>query len=219
MLLIKPGIKPNRFVFLWAVGIIIGWALITYPGLTLRDEVRVIHSWAMLLPISLNLFFFTFLMGAVIGLVQYLFCRQDLAISWRWVFVSALSYGFGTSAGFLLSSLVLGNPEIFSNNGTSFLSVPLDFIMLIGGGLTALSQALAIRNIFLGNIKELLLWALATALSWEVGFFIASYAGAANLPIFMQSGLAGLAIGLGSALLLNFEMKNKPNGSTHPLKS
>ena len=150
-------------------------------------------------------------MGAMIGLLQYLLCRQDIAISWRWVFVSAFSYCVGTSVAFLLSSLVLGNPKIFSNNGTSFLSVPLDFIMLIGGGLTALIQALAIRNIFLGNTKELLLWALATALSWEVGFFIVGYAGAANLPLFLQSGLAGLVIGLASALLLNIEIKNTQN--------
>lgn len=207
MLQIKPGIKRNRFVFLWAVSIMVGWTLITYPGLTLRDEVKVIHSWAMLLPISLNLFVFTFLMGAIIGLLQYLFCRQDVAISWRWVFISALSYGVGTSASFLFSSVAMGNPEIFSNNGTSFLSVPLDFTMLIGGGLTALIQAFAIGGTFFRDPKEILSWTLAAALSWEVGFFISSYAWRANIPLFVQSGLAGLVISLATVLLLNIQMK------------
>ena len=95
------------------------------------------------------------------------------------------------------------------------MSMPLDFTMLFGGGLTALIQALAIRNIFSGNTKEMLLWVLATALSWEAGFFISAYALGANLPLFLQSGLAGLAIGLASALLLNIEIKNMQNQITN----
>ena len=207
MLQIKPEIKRSRFVFLWAISIIVGWTLITYPGLTLRDEVKVINSWAMLLPISLNLFVSTFLMGAVIGLLQYLFCRQDVVISWHWVFISALSYGVGTSISFLLSSVTMGNFEIFSDNGINFLSVPLDLTMLIGGGLTALIQAQALRNTFFRDSKEILSWTLATALSWEVGFFISSYAWRGNMPRFEQSGLAGLTISLATALLLSIQIK------------
>lgn len=212
MLRFKTEFKRWRFIFGWVVSIILGWTLITYPGLTLRST--VLSSWVMLLPIAFNLLAFASLLGGVIGLLQYLLCHFDVVVSWQWILISAVSYGVGSSVAFLFSSVVIGilHPEIFSSGGTSSLSMPLDFTMLIGGSLTTLLQVSLMRDVFLRNTKEILAWVSGTAISWEVGFFLSAYGWGANLPFSIQSGLAGLAIGLGTALLLSVQMKTLQQG-------
>ena len=207
MLQLKSAFKTRRFIFGWVVSIVMGWTLITYPGLILRST--VLSSWKMLLPIALQLLAFALLLGGIIGLLQYLLCRWDVVLSWQWILISAVSYGVGSSVAFLFSSAVLGisNPGIFSSGGASSTYMPLDFTMLFGGGLTTLMQAPPMRDVFFCNPKAVLSWILGVALSWEIGFFLAAYGWGANLPLFIQSGLAGLAISAGTALLLSIQMK------------
>jgi len=207
MLQLKSAFKSRRFIFGWVVSIVLGWTLITYPGLALRNT--VLSSWKMLLPIAFDLLVFAFFLGGIIGLLQYLFCRADVVIPWQWIFISAFSYGVGSSGAFLFSSAIIGltHPEIFSSGGASFLSMPLDFTMLFGGGLTTLIEVSAMRDAFFRNSKEILAWISGVELSWGIGFFLSAYGWGANLSLFIQSGLAGLAIGLGTALLLSIQMK------------
>lgn len=207
MLQLKSSFKTHRFIFGWVVSIMFGWTLITYPGLVLRST--ILSSWIILLPIALKLLAFAFLLGGIIGLSQYLLCRLDVVISWQWILISAVSYGVGSSAAFLFSSAALGisHPEIFSSGGASSLTMPLDFTMLFGGGLTTLMQVPPMRDVFFRNSKAILSWILGVGLSWEIGFFFSAYGWGANLPLFVQSGLAGLAIGIGTALLLSIQIK------------
>lgn len=208
MLQIKSVANYLRFNSLWAIGIALGWAVVVYPGLELRSE--AISSWTMLLPIAVKLFGLSSLLGGIIGLFQYLFCRLDGFVSWQWALVSAVSYGLGTSFAFLISSGVTGalHPEIFNSGGTNFMLMPLPFVMLIGGSLTAFIQAFAFEKAFFRSGKEVLSWTLASGLIWEMGYFVSSYAWGRGFPAFLQSGLCGLIVGLGTAILLGIQSKS-----------
>lgn len=211
MLHIKSIPNHRLFILLWAVSITLGWTIIIYPGFIFRN--MVLSSWTMLLPVALRLFSSSLLLGGLIGLLQYLLCRFNKVLSSQWIFASAISYGIGITVAFLFLSAMFGlvYPEIFSSSGVSFLIMPSELIMLFGGGMTALIQAIALRNVFFRGYKEILLWALAMALIWELGIFLTSVFMQADLPLSFQSGLAGLVIGLGTALLLNIQINTLNN--------
>jgi hypothetical protein len=96
-------------------------------------------------------------------------------------------------------------PEIFSTQGQASLLFPLAFIMLIGGGITGVMQAYALRKSVLQGKMKILFWTLVSSLAWGIGFYISAFARGDHFsPLRFQSGLAGLTIGLitGSALVI-----------------
>jgi len=201
----KTKIQGFRFLALWTLSIIIGWCLIIYPGLTLRRI--VIDSWDMLPPIALKMLIIALVLGAVIGILQYWAFRIEIGLSWRWIFVSALSYGISTPLAFLISSVGFGYPGVFASGGITSMVLPLPFTMLIGGLLTGLIQAYFLNTSFnVNRVRRVALWTLGTGLGWGIGFFLTSYGETVHLPLFIQSGLAGLAIGLITAFLLRMQL-------------
>lgn len=203
MLQIKTVSNWPRLLTLWVLSIVLGWSIIIYPGLSLRNE--IITSWGMLPSITLKMLLVALVLGGVIGALQYLFLRFDIIINpIQWVLISVLSYGVGTAIAFLVASIGIGiiYPQVFSSGGAVSMPLPLAFTMITGGFLIGLIQAYTLRNSFSSKKTQwVLLWVLGTSLSWGIGFFLMSYGAGINLPLFAQSGLAGLAVGLGTALL------------------
>ena len=210
MFQIKTKIKWPRFLPMWILSIVFGWSLIIYPGLSLREI--VIYSWDMLPSIAWKMLISALMLGTVIGILQYLAFRIEINLSWKWIFISALSYGISTPLAFLILSAVIGYQEVFSSGGVAFMSLPLALTMLIGGCFAGIIQAYFLRVAFdLHRIRQIVLWTLGTGLSWGIGFFLTSYGKAVGLPLFMQSGLAGLAIGLITAFLLRIQFNRIPS--------
>lgn len=211
MLEIKSVSSTRRFTFLWSLSIALGWFAIPYPGLIFRNE--AISSWPQIWSITINLLVWTLALGSVIGFLQYLLCRSDAEINWVWVLVSAGSYGLGTVVAFLLSCVlvVVPNPEVLSNQGSSFMFMPLYLMILFGGMLTAFIQSLFMRGTLFKDFREILSWSIAIGLGWEVGLFLSSFAWDAKYPIFAQSGLIGLIIALITALLFYVQTKTVKN--------
>jgi hypothetical protein len=96
------------------------------------------------------------------------------------------------------------SPQVLANTGTSFIMMPLAPTMLIGGTLAGFIQAYTLRKVFSVEKRgrKMLLWALGTALGWGFGFIISSLSWGWNLPIIVQSAMAGIMIGATSGLLL-----------------
>lgn len=208
MLQLKPESNLPRLLTLWVLSTVLGWSLIIYPGLTLRNE--IIFSLGMLLPITMKMLVSTLLLGAVIGALQYLFLRSDINIPLQWILISVLSYSIGTVVAFLISSIGISVifPDVLFSGGATFMPMPLAFIMLTGGFFVGLIQAFAIRNSFaIKKTRLVILWSLGTCLSWGIGFWLTSFGAGINLPLFEQSGLVGLATGLVTALIIGIQVK------------
>lgn len=79
MLRIKPETKLMRLWLSWTIATALGWLLIVYPGLNLRDE--TIFAWNMLPAMAWKLFINTIALGLIVGLLQHLLLRFDTRIS------------------------------------------------------------------------------------------------------------------------------------------
>lgn len=211
MLRIKPETKLMRLWLSWTIATALGWLLIVYPGLNLRDE--TIFAWNMLPAMAWKLFINTIALGLIVGLLQHLLLRFDTRISNWWIAISTVSYAFGSSLAFLISAagIGLGNPRTLSSQGEEFLSMPLALTMLTGGALAGLIQAYALKNSFsVHRGQKILLWILGTALGWSLGFFATSYGWRLNVPLYLQSAFAGLIIGAVTGMFLLIQLRDEP---------
>jgi hypothetical protein len=169
----------------------------------------------MLPPTAWNLFLSTIALGLFVGIFQYVILQRYVKISLDWVLISTFSYAIGSALAFLLSvsSAALLWPDIFLKPDTTFLLTPVLEIMLIGGGLAGLVQAYLVKSKYdfmLQNKRAIMLWVLASALSWGLGFFASLYTRDANLPLHLQSGASGLVIGAITGMILLLLLERKP---------
>ncbi len=197
MISVNSKINMLRLWALWSLVAFVGWMIITYGGLFIRDS--MIDTWETVPGLTWALAQNGCLLGLVIGALQCILLRREIKLSWWWVVVSAISYAVSTSIAFLLVIAILAatNPGILSAQGDGFLSMPLALTMLVSGAIIGTIQAVAVGKSFSAHLsKKLLLWILGTALGWGVGFFVISFAWRTSFPIFIQSGFAGLTIGM-----------------------
>lgn len=204
--------RNGQLFIVWMFGTAIGWGVIVYPALTLRDQ--LLASWSTLLGIAWHLFIPSLFLGLIVGTLQYFAMRSIMRISIRWIVFSTFGYALGTPIAFLLSAAILGLtfPEIYTGNGNAFSAMPVDTTMFLCGGVLGLFQATELKKYFvMYRLRDTALWVLGSALGWGLGFFSIGYAWAIGLPVFMQSGVAGLVIGLvtGGILLLQLAQTRK----------
>jgi hypothetical protein len=189
-------------LFTLATGI--SWAVIIFPGFRMRD--LQLSAWNMILPEMFSIFLGCAALGITVGFTQYVVLHFDSRISIWWLIVSLMSYAIGISLGFVIATTIIGamSPQVLANTGTSFIMMPLAPTMLIGGTLAGFIQAYTLRKVFSVEKRgrKMLLWALGTALGWGFGFIISSLSWGWNLPIIVQSAMAGIMIGATSGLLL-----------------
>ncbi len=197
MISVNSRINLVRLWVFWSLTVFVGWTIITYGGVSIRDS--MIDTWETVPGLTWTLAQNGCLLGLVIGVLQCVLLRREIKLSWWWVAVSAIGYAISTSTAFLLVIAILAaiNPGILSAQGDGFLSMPLALTMLVSGAIVGIIQAVAARKFFSAHlIKKLSLWILGTALGWSLGFFIISLVWRTSFPLFIQSGAAGLIIGM-----------------------
>jgi hypothetical protein len=199
-------VPSNRFRgwALWTLATGIGWAIIVFPGLKMRN--LEYSSWSMILPGTLTILLGCIALGIVVGLMQYFALHFDSQASIWWILVSLVSYAGGMSLGFLISTVFVGitSPQVLANTHASFMIMPLAPTMFVGGIFAGFVQAYVLRKNFgkENRRRKMLLWTFGTALGWIFGFVIASLSWGWNMPFFVQSALAGIIIGAISGALL-----------------
>jgi len=206
MIRIKSQANFLIFGLLWAIAIMIGWSIYIFQGI--KFETSLLSSWADLFSLVVVLLLNTFVLGAIVGVMQYLLLKPVASISAWWIGFMGLSYSLGSSLSLVFSSIFVWifQPEIFSSQGQSALRFPLVFVMFIGGGLIGLIQIFPLRKTFIQTVSEGVVWALMSALGWVLGFFI--MLAFSNSPR-VQSSIAGLVIGIVTGLALFILSKNR----------
>ncbi|MGC1374912.1 MAG: hypothetical protein WA821_01730 [Anaerolineales bacterium] len=209
----KTGMQQPWLWFFWTLATALSWVLVVYPGLRLRH--LFLSSWQMLPETAWTLFLSTIVLGLFVGIFQYLILRYSVPVSLEWALISAFSYAVGSALAFLLSSLWLGAlwPDALSGSETTRVLMPVDLTMLIGGALTGLIQACAVKYKynFIFQIqpkRKILLWTLANAVSWGAGSIASIWA--YSLPVYQQSGVAGLMVGAMTGLVFLVLLEQKP---------
>jgi hypothetical protein len=188
--------KNYQLFITWLFATAIGWGVIVYPALRIQ-QLRI-TSWDALPGIAWQLLIPATLLGLIVGILQYTVLRFVGIISTKWILFSMFGYAVGTSIAFLLSATILGLafPEIYTSNGNAFSFMPVDTTMFLCGGITGLFQIAVLKKVFISYyIKDSVLWVLGSALGWGIGYFSTGYAFESGLPLFLQSGVAGLVIG------------------------
>ncbi len=185
----------------WLLAMVVGWALVQYAGIGLRN--MDFSSWETTLFAASLLLTNGALIGGLLGLVYWLIFRNWITKSWRWGLATFLGYALGSPAGFLVAVLVIwviakvNGVSLLAGNPSLFLSMPLALTMILSGVFVALFQLFALQD-FIQNIKlkDKALWALGSSLSWGVGFILANIAWGMNFPTFSQSAIIGLVVSI-----------------------
>lgn len=202
--------KRLRFWLLWTISTAVGWLLVVYAGLRIRDA--IITSWNMLLPLAWTLLVNSIVLGLIVGLLQYFVWRFHFSTSGWWIVYSTAGYAIGSSVGFLVASAGIGlfHPEVLSGNGSDFLAMPLASSMLLGGLIIGGLQVPVLPKANMTHRgRIILLWILGTSLAWGLGFFVTGYTWAWGMPLYVQSASAGAMIGaFTAAVLLMISMKS-----------
>lgn len=198
----KSPLGSLGFWLLWTITIAAGWLFIVYPGLYYRDMNFL--SWSEIPMIAVKFFLMAFLLGLVVGIFQYGVLRFLTKLPFMWIIVSAVSYSVGSVLALLLSFLLirLDFSNALSGSGETIVNMPLDFTMLLGGGLSGLIQVIYIKRYLETNQKrKILLWIFGSAVAWGLGFFATAFGWGRNWSINVQSGLGGVVIGAITGLI------------------
>ncbi len=206
MINIKPQSKFFAFWLLWTISITIGWSLYIFQGINLHASTTA--SWTDLFFLSANLLFHTFILGVIVGGLQYFLLKPVAVVPAWWIGLMGLGYSLGSVFSLIFSALFVWifQPEIFSTQGQAKLLFPLALVMILGGGLAGALQIFALRQTFINTLSDGLVWTLMSAFGWGLGFFI--MLAVSNSPR-VQSGIAGLVIGIITGLALFILSKNR----------
>lgn len=204
--------KNIIFFLLWLIVTGASWSLIIYPGLKLRNMNVV--SWDMIFPITVKFALYGAQLGIIVSVFQYLVLKTYTKISWAWSIYSALGYILGAPISFLAVTMTFSliYPTVLTANGTSFLMMPLNFIMLLNGLILGFFQIP-----LLGKNKrhiEISLLVLSSSLAWGLGFWASAYRwGKGWWSMNLQSGAGGILIGIitgGIIIILLHKKQSSP---------
>ena len=154
-------------------GLWLGWTLATAGGMLLGFLPTI--PLVNLLDLSIAQIAVPVLAGTVIGFAQWIVLRRYLTASSIWELADGLTWAAGYVLGLLL---VLALPSTI-------------FIATIGYLLFGVIVALVQWPVLRREIPNLLLWLLANAFGWAVGF----WASQAILPLFVTDPLVAPAVG------------------------
>ena len=154
-------------------GLWLGWTLATAGGMLLGFLPTI--PLVNLLDLSIAQIAVPVLAGTVIGFAQWIVLRRYLTASSIWELADGLTWAAGYVLGLLL---VLALPSTI-------------FIATIGYLLFGVIVALVQWPVLRREIPNLLLWVLANAFGWAVGF----WASQAILPLFVTDPLVAPAVG------------------------
>ena len=154
-------------------GLWLGWTLATAGGMLLGFLPTI--PLVNLLDLSIAQIAVPVLAGTVIGFAQWIVLRRYLTASSIWELADGLTWAAGYVLGLLL---VLALPSTI-------------FIATIGYLLFGVIVALVQWPVLRREIPNLLLWVLANAVGWAVGF----WASQAILPLFVTDPLVAPAVG------------------------
>ena len=154
-------------------GLWLGWTLATAGGMLLGFLPTI--PLVNLLDLSIAQIAVPVLAGTVIGFAQWIVLRRYLTASSIWELADGLTWAAGYVLGLLL---VLALPSTI-------------FIATVGYLLFGVIVALVQWPVLRREIPNLLLWVLANAFGWAVGF----WASQAILPLFVTDPLVAPAVG------------------------
>lgn len=154
-------------------GLWLGWTLATAGGMLLGFLPTI--PLVNLLDLGIAQIAVPVLAGTVIGLAQWIVLRRYLTASSIWELADGLTWAAGYVLGLLL---VLALPS-------SIFIATLGYLLF--GVIVALVQWPVLRR----EIPNILVWILANAFGWAVGF----WASQAILPLFVTDPLVAPAVG------------------------
>ena len=155
------------------LGLWLGWTLATAGGMLLGFLPTI--PLVNLLDLGIAQIAVPVLAGTVIGLAQWIVLRRYLTASSIWELADGLTWVAGYVLGLLL---VLALPSTI-------------FIATIGYLLFGVIVALVQWPVLRREIPNILIWILANAFGWAVGF----WASQAILPLFVTDPLVAPAVG------------------------
>lgn len=209
--MLRPKNKLNIYKvwFLWTSTTLVGWLIVKYFGFNNRE--LIMSSWNVVFQTLAAIFVNGLMLGALVGLLQFIFLSYELHLTKWWVFIQACSYASGSTVG-LLSVIILiwsFNPGLFTQ-ATIIFPFPLALTMLISGGLIGSIQIIALRNQFETNFSRAMLYLALSSLAWGLAYFTISYLNK-DLTFYIQNSVAGIVIGVitGFGLFLLLKDKDK----------
>ena len=108
----------------------------------------------------------------------------------------------GNKTNFILISISLFSQKIITPgdlaSSPTFISVPLLDMMIISGAIIAFVQSRAV--LYRVDVKVFLFWVMLSAICWAIAFVAASLIGGQDLPITVESIVAGTVIGIASGI-------------------
>lgn len=153
-----------RWVALTATGLLAGIAL----GLVLQDPLEALVGMILVTPVV------TALVGASLGLAQWIELRRRLAGAAGWLVATTLGLGAGLAAGIVVVEVagqaLLGEPMRLFRLDLLPRTVGLFVVGLLAGGVLGLAQGVVLRRSQPG-VRH---WALLSALGLGLGFSLGS---------------------------------------------
>ena len=164
--------EKYSFLLLWIISFTVAWSANLLPGLDLQS----ISGWSDVIRNGPGFLLTGLILGSMTGILQYLFLRKKLSLSFRWVGYSILIYTFCVPGAFLLVVFIIsvwhGIPAI-TVDPTRMLLPPVFLTLIAAGGLVGFYQVIT-REIKALSMKWTgkLLWILTSALAWGMGQYV-----------------------------------------------
>jgi hypothetical protein len=137
----------NRKLWLeWVLASTLGWAIAFSVAAPTGSFAHWITRWTVVV-IALSI-----LMGAILGLGQWIVLRQHMARANYWVFASAIGFGIGLT---LSTKVAIGHDVVTG--------VLLGHLVL--GSVLGLAQWITLQR----RLRETIFWMLASVLGWSIG--------------------------------------------------
>lgn len=156
-----------RWVALTATGLLAGIAL----GLVLQDPLEVLVGMILVTPAA------TALVGASLGLAQWIELRRRLRGAAWWLAATTLGLGAGLAVGVVAVELagqaLLGEPMRLFRLDPLPRTVGLFVVGLLAGGVLGLAQGAVLRRNQVGIRRWVLLSALGLGLGFSLGSLVA----------------------------------------------
>lgn len=161
----QSNTNQSAFLLLWIGVNAVGWTALTTMG---RGLYVILEGIGFPVPLDIAPYIGFFIIGSVMGLMQWLVLRLRFPIAWyAWVMASAVGFGIGlwgdAWATLLDRYIIIGSPT----------GPLLEWDPLIGGLLLGLALGCCQSMVWRFPLRRILAWIIASMLGWSLGMFLA----------------------------------------------